>query len=83
MKRVLIAIVICLCTIIAGCAKPNPMETAKSYLEAWENQEYQEMYNMLSSQTQASIEQQAFVERYNTIFSAIKLEKLRSFLMKL
>ncbi|MGI6188783.1 MAG: hypothetical protein GX041_02885 [Clostridiales bacterium] len=76
MKRVLIAIVICLCTIIAGCAKPNPMETAKSYLEAWENQEYQEMYNMLSSQTQASIEQQAFVERYNTIFSAIKLEKI-------
>ncbi len=77
MKKTLTAVVVCLCIFLTvGCSKPDPMEAAESYLEAWSKREYEMMYDMLSSQSQTSIERQAFIERYNTIFSAIMLEKL-------
>ncbi|NLX70449.1 MAG: hypothetical protein GX024_06075 [Clostridiales bacterium] len=76
MKKAPIVIAILLCILTAGCAKPNPMDAADSYLDAWIQQKHQEMYNILSSGSQEIIDEQAFTDRYNTIFSAIRLEKL-------
>ncbi|MFS8500221.1 MAG: penicillin-binding transpeptidase domain-containing protein [Caldicoprobacter sp.] len=78
MKRlvVLIALSLIICFTVPACSKPHPKETANAYLEAWKQGNYQDMYELLSVESQSSINQQDFVNRYTNIFSAIKLDKL-------
>src|SRR5690606_7144141 len=61
---------------VPACSKSHPKETANAYLEAWKQGNYQDMYELLSVESQSSINQQDFVNRYTNIFSAIKLDKL-------
>ncbi len=75
MKKIFMLLV-CLCIVLVGCTKPNPMDTANNYLKFWSDEKYQDMYNLLSSSSQAEIDKDTFEDRYKTIFSAIKLNKL-------
>ena len=62
--------------LLAGCGQPNPMETAKSYTDAWTKLDFEGMYETLSQESQESIAKDNFVERYETIFSAIELNSI-------
>src|SRR5579871_2777210 len=48
---------------------PSPAETADAYLKAWSAGHYAEMYDVLSSDAQASLTKDAFVQRYQAITS--------------
>ncbi len=78
MKRfaVLMALSLIICFIVSACSKPDPEEPANAYLDAWKHGKYQDMYELLSLESQSSIAEEEFVNRYSNIFSAIKLDKL-------
>lgn len=78
MKRLIILIMLSLtiCWTLPACSKPSPKEPADAYLDAWKQGKYQDMYQLLSSKSQSSINQEDFVNRYSNIFSAIRLQSL-------
>jgi penicillin-binding protein 2 len=45
----------------------TPEETAGRFLSLWQEGEYAEMYELLSSEAQATIERRKFIERYEAI----------------
>ena len=59
--------------LFTACQKANLMDTAQVYIEGWASQDFEKMYDTLSSESQESISRDKFVDRYNTIFSAIQL----------
>ena len=62
---------------LAGCSKADPMEAAQAYLSLWSEENYFNMYDMLSTASKSSIDQETFVKRYNNIFSSIKLNDMK------
>lgn len=68
--------IIMIMVMLIGCGQANPMETAKSYTNAWAKLDFEEMYEALSQESRESISKDDFVERYGTIFSAIELNSL-------
>lgn len=72
-KYFILAIIIILLT---GCKNSDPMETAEVYLDGWSDLEFERMYDTLSLDSQESIPKDQFIERYETIFSAIELEDI-------
>jgi cell division protein FtsI/penicillin-binding protein 2 len=64
-----ISIVIALFT---GCSKKDEIKDAFSiYKDAWIKQDFKSMYNMLSADSKAYINEETFLERYTNIYSAI------------
>jgi len=54
--------------LLSSCAgKPSPYTVMGPYLKAWEEQRYGDMYDLLSSQAQAGILRERFVQRYTAI----------------
>lgn len=62
--------------LLTACQKANPMDSAQAYIDAWSALDYEKMYDSLSVDSQESISKDKFVERYETIFSAIELNKI-------
>ncbi len=52
---------------------PDPEIAARGFLEAWRAQDYAARYGMLSPLTRDSLTEQAFVERYEEIWSSAAL----------
>lgn len=58
--------------IFSACSKENKVETTfEGYKKAWGEKNYEEMYNMLSSDSQKYISKENFVSRYENIYSAM------------
>lgn len=62
---------------------PDPSETAKAYLDAWNNRDYETMYNMLTTLSRDAISLEAFTERYkeveiNTVLVGVDNEILQT-----
>lgn len=72
-KSILIALLFLLLT---GCQRSNPMDAAEAYMDSWSDLDYKKMYDTLSTDSQESISEEDFVERYKTIFSAIELDSI-------
>ncbi|MFO7929362.1 MAG: penicillin-binding transpeptidase domain-containing protein [Candidatus Humimicrobiaceae bacterium] len=53
------------------------MEAAQKYLALWNEENYEGMYQMLSSAAKSNIGQETFLNRYNNIFSSLKLNHLK------
>ncbi|GGF12642.1 penicillin-binding protein 3 [Halobacillus andaensis] len=63
--------------LLIGCSdKPSPETTVEDYMEAWENEEFGEMYDLLSEESKDSISQEEFEERYSTIYEGINMNNL-------
>ncbi|WP_082234373.1 penicillin-binding transpeptidase domain-containing protein [Halobacillus massiliensis] len=77
MKRVSIILGAVLLAVITGCSdKPDPESVLKQYTEAWENQDYKEMYSFLSESSKEVLSEEEFVERYTTIYDGIQMSDL-------
>ena len=63
--------------IFSACSKGNKIEsTFDSYKNAWGEKNFEEMYNMLSSESQKYINKENFISRYENIYSAIEAENI-------
>lgn len=64
-------------------AAPDPSETATAYLNAWNERDYEAMYNMLTTLSRDAISLEAFTERYqeveiNTVLIGVDSEILQT-----
>ncbi|MFN2146480.1 MAG: penicillin-binding transpeptidase domain-containing protein [Anaerolineales bacterium] len=62
---------------------PDPSETARAYLNAWNDQDYAAMYNMLTTLSRDAISLEAFSQRYqeveiNTVLVGVDYEILQT-----
>ncbi|MCP3026330.1 penicillin-binding transpeptidase domain-containing protein [Halobacillus sp. A5] len=63
--------------VLVGCSdQPDPEATVENYMEAWENEEFGEMYDLLSEESQDAISQEDFEERYTNIYDGIEMDNL-------
>ncbi|SEH87856.1 penicillin-binding protein [Halobacillus karajensis] len=63
--------------LLTACSEqPKPEDTFRSYMESWESGEYAEMYELLSENSKELISEEAFVDRYTTIYKGIEMEDL-------
>ncbi|WP_349408784.1 penicillin-binding transpeptidase domain-containing protein [Pseudalkalibacillus sp. SCS-8] len=61
--------------LLAACSeKPQPETTFKSYMKAWEQQDFEKMYNHLSEKSKATISKEEFVTRYTDIYEDIQVK---------
>ncbi|MBZ4666818.1 penicillin-binding transpeptidase domain-containing protein [Mahella sp.] len=74
-----------ICTVLAltivlalnGCeAPPKPEETAQHFLSLWQKQQYANMYELLTANAKASIDEQSFANRYKNIFDGMELQAM-------
>ena len=81
MKRLLAAAALMLSlTIAAGCGKkePQPEELLTEYIDLLNEEKYEEMYAYLTEEARASIDQAAYVERYENIYGGIEAVNIRA-----
>jgi penicillin-binding protein 2 len=58
---------------VTTISAPDAEETAKTFLEAWDDRAFDSMYEMLSPLTTDSISRVAFLERYEDVSTALSL----------
>ncbi|WP_085524654.1 penicillin-binding transpeptidase domain-containing protein [Tuberibacillus sp. Marseille-P3662] len=62
---------------LAGCSEsPKPQDALEKYVKAWNNQQYEDMYAMLSKDAKQSIDKKTFVNRYKDIYQGIETSNL-------
>lgn len=57
--------------------KEDPTKSFKAYVKQWENKNFKAMYDMLSSKTTASLDEQHFIDRYTAIYKGIEAENIK------
>ncbi|MEQ2528566.1 penicillin-binding transpeptidase domain-containing protein [Bacillaceae bacterium CLA-AA-H227] len=79
MKKVLIAtLILFLSLLIAGCNKePKPEERFSEYVKHWNEQEFDKMYALLSSDAKEKISKEDFIERYSKIYGDLEIANLK------
>lgn len=80
MKHLYIAAVLALSlTLFTGCKekKPQPEELLMEYMDLLNEEKYEEMYAYLTEEAKASIDQEAYVERYENIYGGIEAMNIR------
>ncbi len=84
MKRIYgLCMCILLAVVVTACSNaPKPEETMDAYIQAWNKQKFADMYEMLSESSKKSIAKDAFVQRYEKIYSDIEVENLQVKLQK-
>lgn len=85
-KRTIILVLLLAMTLIfigTGCAKPvTPFDRAQSYVNAWNHQDFDAMYQLLSPNVKQTESHKAFVSRYKAIYSGIEANHLHITLQK-
>ncbi|MEG0132832.1 MAG: penicillin-binding transpeptidase domain-containing protein [Clostridium sp.] len=72
-----VGLILIVTTLVTGCSKKNEAkETFDVYKDAWVNQDYESMYNMLSTESKTYITQEDFVGRYSNIYGAINANNI-------
>lgn len=56
---------------------PDPGETARAYLDAWTNFDYEAMYNLLTTLSRDAIPMETFLNRYQTVTEEGVLTEVR------
>ncbi len=78
--------IITICTILlcaipmllSGCSKEvKPSEVFTSYKTYWEKQDFKAMYSLLSTEAKGKITEDAFVKRYQNIYTGIEASNIK------
>lgn len=66
-------------TLLMGCKekKPEPEELLAEYMDLLGEEKYEEMYTYLTEEAKESIDQEAYVERYQNIYGGIEAMNIR------
>lgn len=63
---------------LIGCNKEEtPEERTTQFLNSWEKQQFDKMYDQLSADSKKNMTKDEFVERYETIYEGIQADKLK------
>lgn len=77
LKNLLLLLLITLIIFSISCSKTNKYEeTFNTFKEKWINKDFEAMYSMLNQSSKEYIDEEAFISRYKTIYSAINLTDL-------
>ncbi|WP_028399653.1 penicillin-binding transpeptidase domain-containing protein [Ectobacillus panaciterrae] len=77
MKKIWGILLLCCFASLAACNKePQPEETMKAYIQAWNKQEFSKMYEQLSSDSKKEVSKEDFVKRYENIYSSIEVSQV-------
>ncbi|MGM0901365.1 MAG: penicillin-binding transpeptidase domain-containing protein [Bacillota bacterium] len=78
MKKAIILITVLLTILIAGCSskEPTPDERFSEYVNLWNEQKFEEMYELLSQSSRDAITKDDFVGRYNKIYQDLEIGEL-------
>lgn len=61
-----------------GSNQPTAKERMQDYVHAWEKQDFEKMYSLLSKKSQKSVSKNDFVDRYSRIYDGIEAGKLKA-----
>ncbi|GAE29103.1 penicillin-binding transpeptidase domain-containing protein [Halalkalibacter hemicellulosilyticus] len=64
--------------LIAGCSEPDPTpeQTLQTYMNYWENEEYSNMYNMITEDAKQTISSEEFTQAYSRVYEKLQLSEL-------
>jgi len=78
-KKLVGLITFFLFVILGGCSQYNtaPIDQLNTYLEHWEKEEFTEMYEQLTEDTQEAYKLEDFSERYQKIYNDLSVKDLK------
>ncbi|SEN50574.1 penicillin-binding protein [Mesobacillus persicus] len=78
MKKAIILMTFVLTIILAGCMskQPTPDERFAEYVSLWNEQNFEEMYELLSQPARETITKEDFVNRYHKIYQDLEIDQL-------
>ncbi|OCA82423.1 peptidoglycan glycosyltransferase [Bacillus sp. FJAT-27225] len=83
-KRIGLLIAAVLMVVLAGCTeKPQPADRFSQYIELWNKQDFDKMYDYLSSGARDGITKKEFTERYQKIYGDLQINNLKISFKKL
>ncbi|MBS4538534.1 penicillin-binding transpeptidase domain-containing protein [Clostridium sp. D2Q-11] len=71
-----IILILMISIIFTGCDKQTAKEAFNVYKEKWENNNYEEMYEMLSTDSKEYISKEEFIDRYKNIYDGIGADNI-------
>ncbi|WP_369425915.1 NTF2-like N-terminal transpeptidase domain-containing protein [Cytobacillus pseudoceanisediminis] len=79
MKRWLVLLIsILFLALLSGCNKDvKPQDRFAQYVEHWNKQEFDKMYEFLSKSAKESISKKDFVNRYEKVYKDLEISKLK------
>lgn len=79
MRSFYFALFLLLVLLVGGCSKGEsfPVEKIDKFINNWENGEFSSMYNMLSTDTKESYDEEQFVDRYEKIYNDLQIQNLK------
>ncbi|KHE73204.1 penicillin-binding transpeptidase domain-containing protein [Halobacillus sp. BBL2006] len=63
-------------TLVSCSQKPKPEDTFQAYMKAWENQDYEQMYSLLSDGSKEAVSLEDFKEKYKASYEEINMDEL-------
>lgn len=64
--------------LVAGCNKGvKPEERMNEYVELWNKQKFEEMYDYLSAETKETVKEEDFIDRYKKIYKDLGIDNLK------
>src|SRR5690625_292348 len=81
MRKYFIAIIFILLLFIFGCSKEEPLndptDVLTTYIEHWNKEHFQQMYDLLTEETTKLYQSKDFVDRYKHIYEEINMKELK------
>src|SRR5690625_4418119 len=84
MKRLTTFLIILALLIISACSKENneedaillPTDTLQTFVDHWEKGQFQAMYNLISEESREKYPPEAFIDRYEKIYTDLGIDNL-------
>lgn len=79
-KTITLLLTMILIVLLTACTedkKVTPFEILDTYIEHWHEQDFEDMYNMLSEESLASYPTEEFVDRYEKIYNDLNITDLK------
>lgn len=80
-KYIHILLVALMSLLLASCSSKeevNPIEPFNEYIKLWNNKDFNQMYELLSSTAKEKISKQDFTEKYTKIYDDLEIEELQA-----
>jgi penicillin-binding protein 3 len=74
--KLMLMTVFCFSFLTACSEQPKPEDTLKKYTASWQKQDFENMYEMLDSESKKKITKEDFIKRYKDIYGGIEAKNL-------
>ncbi len=76
-KLILLLLLLLTASFTVACSNSAPLEeVAETYISHWNNEEFSDMYNLLTTDSKTEFAKEDFVDRYEKIYKDINVENL-------